>query len=104
MRHTSQRNVPYHSNPPCSSCLSVNHFNSLSDDDAAAMYFAAWSVNDAGDQDAGGRCVIVCYLLAAAARVHPAHRFQAGHHRVRDHLTETLLRRRLFGSALAGDE
>ena len=65
---------------------------------------AVWRINDAGDQDAGGRCVTVCYLLAAAACVHPSHRLQARPHRVRDHLTETLLRRRLLGSALAGDE
>jgi len=60
--------------------------------------------HDAGDKDAGGGRDGVRYVLAAAARVHPAHRLQTRPDRVREHLAEALLRRRLLGRALAGDE
>jgi len=62
------------------------------------------AVDDAGDQDADGGRDGVRHLLAAAARVHTAHRLQTGPDRVREHLAEALLRRRLLGRALAGDE
>ena len=66
--------------------------------------FAAWWACNAGGEDAGGCGDCIRYLLAAVACVHPAHRLQTWPHRVRDHLAEKLLRRRLFGRALAGDE
>ena len=63
-----------------------------------------WCVNVTGDKDAGGCCDGVRYLLVAAACVHSSHRLQTRAHRVRDHVAEALLRRRLLGSTLAGNE
>jgi len=68
------------------------------------MYTNTIWLTNTGDQDVGGRRDTIRYLLAAAARVHRSHRLQAGHHRVRDCLAETLLRCRLLGCTLAGDE
>jgi len=63
-----------------------------------------WLAGNAGGEDAGGRRNCVRHLLAAAARVHPSHRLQAGLDRLRDCLTETPGRRRLLSRPLAGDE